>query len=649
MIRSLALYLLLAFSLSCGFLSSQINIDSLVRELELLPNDTSAIIRIGAYAQEQAKISHDAALAAYGVALKKSRAINNQKYIAQSLTLLGSIYTAKSDFPNASLHLNEAERIAIRLGDKKMLLKIKMSVGNMYSYSHQTAKAKEIYLEGLKLCGDQPSAAKATILNNLGGLMYRESNLEPEKVAEAGRYILKAVAVLEEIKSDDELINKYSNLGLIYCDLQKYDSALYFLSKAKKLIDVDQLPDNLITYYSYMGRIYADKKDFESAEKYYLLSLEESKKLNSPDWIAETYLSLSDLYDAKQDFKTSLDYFRKFHYLSDSLVNTTNFKAAADIQNKFEREKKEAELSKLKAEQSRNRIINIAMIAVSFLLVISGIMMYSRFKIKALSEKKLKQQNEIISQKNKDITDSINYSRKIQDAILPATETISKLFPENFILYKPKDIISGDFYWCAQKDNYKFFAVADCTGHGVPGALMSMLGTSLLKEIILTKNILDTGKILNELRTLVIQALGNNSGNKDGMDIALLRYSEETGELQFSGANNSVLLIKENQVNELKADKQPIGLFDRMSDFTSHNVKLTGSTTVYLYTDGYADQFGGEKGKKYKYRQLDDLILQNTELSMKEQQALLARSFENWKGRLEQVDDVCVAAVKLNA
>jgi serine phosphatase RsbU (regulator of sigma subunit) len=636
--------LLFFFFLLAEFSFSQINIDSLVKEFDALPNDTTSIGKITRYANFQKKINNDVGLAAFLVALNKSRAINDPKKITQSLLFVGNAYLIKSDFPNASLHLNEAERIAISLNDTKMLLRIKMTIGNMYSYSHQTTKAREIYFGVLKLCGDTPSITRATVLNNIGGIIYRDAYMKPDKIAEAARYVLNSVKTLEKIDSDHDLISKYNNLGLMYGDLQKYDSALLFLDKAKILIDKENLPDDLINYYMYMGRIYMDQRKFDEAEKVYFQSLEESNKLRLPEWVAESYVSLADLYDAKGDYKTALEYFRKYHFLSDSILNVTNFKTAADIQNKFEREKRETELNQLKAEQAKNRIFNIALIVISILLVISGIMMYSRFKIKSESEKKLKSQNEIIGQKNKDITDSINYSRKIQDAILPSEKNIRELFPENFVYYKPKDIISGDFYWCTKVDHLKFFAVADCTGHGVPGALMSMLGTSLLKEIILTRNVTRTNEILNELRKLVINALDQS---KDGMDIALICYDEKSKELHFSGANNSALIVSNNTLTELKPDKQPIGSYERLEDFTSKTVSVEPGTLVYMYTDGYADQFGGEKGKKFKYRQLNDLILSASSSPMENQKQAINTSFSNWKGTLEQVDDVCVIGIKL--
>ncbi|MGZ3899145.1 MAG: tetratricopeptide repeat protein [Bacteroidia bacterium] len=616
--------------------------------MEELPNDTNSVTLITRYGNIEKKINLNSALSLYLLAYNRAKLLNNNYMVARSGMLVGSVYGLLTEFEKESKFLAESKKIAESLNDKPLLVRIYITLANMYSYNGQTRKALEIFDETLKLCdeiGEQSN--KGSIYNNIGGIIYRESNLNTDSIKRAITYIKKSVKIAEKSYGKDDLVSKYCNLGLMYCDISQYDSALYFMDIARQHMPDSKTPDDLITYYNFLGRIYTDLKDYKLAEKNYFLSLEESRKLNNLEWVSEAYLALSDLYIAKKNYAQAIDYLRSYYQLKDSIINVTNFAKAADIQNKLEREKKEAELSQLKAEQAKNRIFNIGLIIVSLLVIVSGVMMYSRFKIKAESEKKLKLQNEIISQKNKDITDSINYSRKIQDAILPSNKSITELFPDNFVLYKPKDIISGDFYWCAQNGNLKFFAVADCTGHGVPGALMSMLGTSLLKEIILTKNITQTGEVLNELRKLVINALDEHSTNKDGMDIALICIDEKNRRLHFSGANNSIFAFQNKSFAELKPNKQPIGKYEKMEGFSTQTIEITGETIVYLYTDGFADQFGGPKGKKFKYRQLNDLIHEITSLPLAQQKEILNKRFEEWKHLLEQVDDVCVAGLKI--
>jgi ligand-binding sensor domain-containing protein/serine phosphatase RsbU (regulator of sigma subunit) len=255
----------------------------------------------------------------------------------------------------------------------------------------------------------------------------------------------------------------------------------------------------------------------------------------------------------------------------------------------------------------------------------------------------------LVEQKNKDITDSINYAKRIQIALLKEEEHVSEHLPEHFILFKPKDIVSGDFYWSIEKEKYFYVAAVDCTGHGVPGGFMSMLGVSFLNEITSGSEILTPAEILNKLRTEILKELrqtGVDNESKDGMDISLMRMDIKTKEIQWSGANNGIYII-DSELKEILPDKQPIGYYPLMKPFTNHTFKAENNSLLYLFTDGYADQFGGPKGKKFKYRQLEDLLLTNAGKSMKEQKRILDEVFENWKGNLEQVDDVCIIGIKI--
>ncbi len=420
-------YIALACILTLSFSYGQINLDSLNNELEKLPTDTHGVNVAIQWGSQFKKMDLVAGEACLKNAYFKSKKIKYEPYISKSAINLGTIYGLQSDFGSSAQYLFEGLSIAEQIRDSVLIMKAYLSIGNMYSYNHQATKAEEMYMKALTFTSmKQAEYEKATILNNIGALMYRESGMKKEKIQKAISFFLNSVKVIEKLGHEEELVIKYNNLGLMYCDVLKHDSALYYLEKAKVIIDRHSNPDDLLTYYNFMGRIYADLGDFKKSEAFYLSSIEECKKLKNTEWIYETYLSLATLHESNGDFEKAYKYFKKYSLLKDSIVNVTNFAVAADIQHRFEREKKEAELKQLKAEQSRNKIFNIGLIIVSILVVISGIMMYSRFKIKAESEKKLKVQNEIISQKNKDITDSILYARKIQKSILPSEKQLEK-------------------------------------------------------------------------------------------------------------------------------------------------------------------------------------------------------------------------------
>jgi len=264
-------------------------------------------------------------------------------------------------------------------------------------------------------------------------------------------------------------------------------------------------------------------------------------------------------------------------------------------------------------------------------------------------------QKHLIEEKQKEIVDSITYAKRLQEAILPAQEIVNKHLPENFILYSPKDLVAGDFYWMEVINEgdkeFTFIAAADSTGHGVPGAMVSVVCSNALNRAVLEFKLTQTGQILDKTRELVLETFSKSTTDvKDGMDISLLaviRKNNEIIEINWSGANNPLWFIENNEVKEVKANKQPIGKTDNPTPFTTHSIPYVKGTSFYLFTDGYADQFGGPKGKKFKYKQLEELLLELSTKQMSIQKETLNSKFEDWKLGIEQVDDVCVIGIKL--
>ncbi len=264
-------------------------------------------------------------------------------------------------------------------------------------------------------------------------------------------------------------------------------------------------------------------------------------------------------------------------------------------------------------------------------------------------EEELEEKNREISQKNTEIIDSITYAKRLQEAILPPEAAIYNSVPDSFILYKPKDIVAGDFYFAEHKDDYFFVAAADCTGHGVPGAMVSLVCSNALNKAVSELELKKPGEILDKVTDMVVDTFKKGHTDiKDGMDISLCVINTKTREVAWAGANNPLWYINnDNELKEITANKQPVGKSEKYTLFTTHILDLAKGTLVYLFTDGYADQFGGPKGKKFKYKQLADLILRNKNLSMTEQRNILDSTFTDWKGNIEQVDDVCIIGIKL--
>ena len=312
-----------------------------------------------------------------------------------------------------------------------------------------------------------------------------------------------------------------------------------------------------------------------------------------------------------------------------------------------------AEAEANKAESVKRRTQTYALAGASILMLFFGGFAWYSYQRKRKDHRlikakqlELERQKRLLEEKNKEITDSIIYSRRIQKALLPTSRTIEENLPESFVLYKPKDIIAGDFYWLERKGEKVLFAAADCTGHGVPGAMVSVICNNGLNRSVREDGLTDPGKILDRTRQIVIDEFSKSDENiRDGMDVALC--SLEKGRLQYSGAHNPLWVIRSGEVLETKADKQPIGNFQYQRSFTTHEFLLEKNDTVYLFSDGFADQFGGEKGKKLKSRAFKEILLGIQNYPMKEQRIILDEAFEKWKGEMEQIDDVCVFGVRI--
>ena len=266
----------------------------------------------------------------------------------------------------------------------------------------------------------------------------------------------------------------------------------------------------------------------------------------------------------------------------------------------------------------------------------------------SLQKDEVENQKHLVDEKQKEIIESITYAKRLQEAILPSQEFINKHVPENFILYKPKDLVAGDFYWAEIINDLFFIAAADSTGHGVPGAMVSVVCSNALNRTVKEFNQTETGKILDKTRELVLETFEKSTSEvKDGMDISLLCIDSKNKTIFWSGANNPLWYFQDNTLKEIKADKQPIGKTEYPKPFTTHQIEYKENITFYLFTDGFADQFGGEKGKKFKYKQFSDLLVKNINQTQQKQAETINKAFEDWKGNLEQVDDVCVIGIKI--
>lgn len=362
--------------------------------------------------------------------------------------------------------------------------------------------------------------------------------------------------------------------------------------------------------------------------------------------------TLAEAYDAAGDFKQSTEIYKLHAHVFDSIKLGEANLAYQDLQVKYDSDKKDAEIASKEtilklseSENSKKTVILIFSFIALFLTIVSIGFIYRSYKQSKRNAVELAEKNKVISEKNKEITDSINYAKNIQQSLLTSESVFAENSKDYFIFYQPKDIVSGDFYWAHKHETGFMVVCADCTGHGVPGAFMSLLGINYLNEIVTGKKILTPDLILNELRNKIIAGF-NISNNKDGMDLSLI--SIENNVLRVAAANNPVWIIRNKQNLIIKPDKFPIGKhYGELKEFSSSLFTLQPNDLIIQFTDGLADQFGGPEGKKFKYKNIEKLIIENSDRPLNEIHSELKNTLNSWKGNMEQIDDILLIGLRV--
>lgn len=598
---------------------------------------------------------------------------------------------------------------------------IHLNMMNLDEAKSYFVKAIELY-RGLIKCGQEKfiQAGKigiASCYSNLGGLAYKMATNETDSVKakeqflEARKYYEKSIEIELELGNSYNANEALANLGIIHRHLGDFNKAIECYEQSLKVSEGLGEVQSEALIMGNIAALYIEMKKYDEALVYAEKSLKIAKEINLMNTQMYQYLNLSRAYEGKRDFNRALENHKKFVEIKDSLYTSEKNKYIQELDTKYQSEKKQIEIEKLESEQllkeeiierkdsenRKQRIIIITSIAGFFVVVIFAILLFRLFLQKKKANLMLKIRNEEILQqkeeiktindqltdafdtlkaKNKEITDSIYYAKRIQSAVIPESDKMKELLGDYFVFFKPRDIVSGDFYWVSEIENRIVIAVADCTGHGVPGAFMSMLGTAFLNEIVNKEYITNPAIILRRLRKSIIRALKQKSGEdevrefltseesvKDGMDIALCSIGKENGDLQFAGANNPVYIIRNmdlpevpeaikteggnKRLYELKGDKMPIAIYVTMDKFREISVRLEKGDRIYMFSDGFADQFGGEYGKKFMNRSFKKMLLESSDMEMKLQKVFIEKTFNEWIGNYSQIDDICILGTEI--
>lgn len=530
-------------------------------------------------------------------------------------TNIGTVYSVLGQHDSALVFYNEAKAIIEKLDPQNEKLNIVYgNIGATYLELHDTAKAEAAFLAAQRISvlhNNQRGIASA--LDHLAVVNFSKG-LRDSAIASCKR----ALDIYATIGSKTGTSETCIHLGEMYADMKQFDSASVYLSR---------------------GSRYA-----EEIQDYYNLS--------------NYYRRLSEIFETKGKYDSALFYQRKLQMVKDTLYNYNKSNVVSEMRSQAESEKKQKEIELLNEKDAKKNIVIYSAITVAVLVLLLSILAFNRYLVKKRSNELLSKQNtaiqeqkEIIEEKNKDITDSIRYAKRIQNAILPSDEQMRSVFPESWCYFLPKDIVSGDFYWFEKEGDYRLFAVVDCTGHGVPGALLSVVGHNLLGKALHDLRLVMPDQILAFLNSEIRKILRHGEdtdGVQDGMDIAICSYHLPTKTIYFSGAFNPLYLFRDGAFTEFKADKILIGSgLQGEKAFTLHTIPTQKDDLLFLFSDGFADQFGGTSGKKLKYKFFRQLLLSISNQPMHEQAVAIHQAFEEWKKGYEQVDDVCVAAVRV--
>ncbi len=635
---------------------------------------------------------------------KKISACKNDTQKVNLLNTLFLIYN-KSNTDSALSICKLAYKTSVLIGFIDGKIKAANHLSSIYYFRGNNTEALKYNIEVTSLIETQPNKNSplhlqllSSALNNMG-LIFQQQKLYNKAI----EYFKKSIAIDEKSNDKLSMAHAYNNIGTIMQDLNKQDEALVNLELSLKLkkevmdsggitsalinigvIKMNQkkfkeatknLQDALILAQKFknvqdealalinLGDLNNLTKDYFRSIHYYQLGIEICKKQKYLQFLNYSYDAISLSYYQMKNFEKAYDYYKLYTKTKDTIFNQDNSKILHELETKFETKSKEKEIKLLtidkefqKVEIQKNKVVLYSTLL--GLLLISGFAGYAFYANKqkqkinyelALKNKKIEFAYNLIDEKQKEILDSIHYAKRIQDSLLAHKDFLTAHIPNNFLLFKPKDIVSGDFYWATEHQNKFYLAICDSTGHGVPGAFMSLLNIGYMSEAIKEKNITEPHNVFNYVRERLINSISKEE-QKDGMDGILLCIEAGPNNnkvITYAAANNTPIQIRNNKIIDLPKDRMPVGKGEKTSAFTLYTIDAKLGDTLYLYTDGFADQFGGSNGKKFKSKKLNELLISINQQPLGQQSLILNSTFQNWKGNLEQVDDVCVVGIRI--
>ena len=588
-------------------------------------------------------------------ALEIFEAVNDRKGTANMLSNIGVIYnnygndTKALDYNLRSLNISE------EINDSLRILTALINIGLIYSKKEATTvQAQDYYLRALRIADRLDyQLGIGTISVNLGELYMLKGCYQ-----DALKYFERSLIAYTKSNAINYVCISLINIGKIHALNKDYNSAIKSQEKALNLAEQNDSKLEMGLAFLGLASTYMRQGDTQNALKYFRLAEQITAEVGAKYERRDAIKGLAAAYAIKEDYVNAYRYKKLESVLNDSIFSATSQERLNQLQFQYEVDSrlKENEILKrdAKLRESKNRILLLAMILLGLGVVCTSIFLI--VLARAIRQKKranaeLEVKNTLITLQKQAITDSIQYAKRIQTAILPPAEVISDIVPQNLIIFRPRDIVSGDFYWMTKVCERRICMVADCTGHGVPGALMSMLGVSFLNEIVSRHPGINAAEMLGDLRKYVVKSLRQNQNigeSKDGMDVALLIFNENMTKVEYAGANNPMLLVRDGEVTEYKSNKMPIGIHLNVAQpFSSHEIEIQKGDMLYIFSDGYADQFGGPDGKKFMIKNFRNMLSEIHRHDLETQKTIIETTLADWMGNMEQVDDILVMGIRV--
>jgi serine phosphatase RsbU (regulator of sigma subunit) len=567
---------------------------------------------------------------------------------------LGTLHLRLNMYEEAFTYFDKARESANRKDDPKLYAHILNNIGYTHRLQNQNENAYNYFKKALSIYKDLDSKNDmAGAYNNIGAMYFFLEEFDSVLV-----YLNKALQIYEELNDKKGKAFPIFNIGEVYYQMNNYNKAIQFILQSYEIDKEFNDKSGMAKSLHFLGKIYSRKGHYNYGLKLYEQSMDITLEINDKNELKDIYLDMSENYEKLGKYELALSNYKQYSDLKDQLFDVESANRILELETKYQTDqhKKEIENQRLNIEYKEHQLRQqniqkiFILMSLALILVISSFI-YRNYRVKNKSNSLLILQKEKIEQQNNKITSSIQYAKLIQSAALPPHDLMKDIFEQHFILFLPRDIVSGDFFWATHKGKHSVVVCADCTGHGVPGAFMSMLGVSFLTEIVNRSVNLSSDQILEDLRKNVIESLhqtGRIGESRDGMDIALCIVDHDNMQLEYSGAFIPLVIIRDNNIIQIAGDKMPIGVHDEvLYPFSKHTVKLVKGDMVYMFTDGYADQFGGPFNKKFKMQPFLSLLLAQHTKSLIQQRELLYDTIMSWKGDNDQVDDILVMGFKV--